>query len=177
MNFYHNISFFTLFFIVYTIPDVPHSLPLSTSTLPSAYLPLGHHHTVISIYSTDGKHKACGLNPALHLVLSGPAPCFYPMAVPSSLPLVKEQLHLYSPKITFGPLKATARLMWPLVKMNFTPLVYKLCILACWPIFTFFYPVPPPPFPSDSCQSVPCICASVFILFINLFCSLDCTYK
>ena len=50
-----------------------------------------------TIYSTGGKHKACGPNPALHLVLSSPAPCFYPAAVPSSLPLVKEQLHLYSP--------------------------------------------------------------------------------
>ena len=30
----------------------------------------------------------------------------------------KEQLHLYRPKITFGPLKATARLMWPPVKMS-----------------------------------------------------------
>ena len=30
------------------------------------------------------------LNPALHLVLSRPAPCFYLVTVPSSLPLVKE---------------------------------------------------------------------------------------
>ena len=50
-----------------------------------------------------------------------PAPCFYLAAAPSSLPLVKEQLHSYSPKITFGPLKATARLMWPPVKMSLTP--------------------------------------------------------
>ena len=41
-------------------------------------------------YSTGGKHKARRPNPALHLVLSGPAPCFYPAAAPSSLPLVKE---------------------------------------------------------------------------------------
>ena len=34
--------------------------------------------------------QAPGPNPALHLVLSGPAPCFYPAAVPRSLPLVKE---------------------------------------------------------------------------------------
>ena len=46
---------------------------------------------------------ACGLNPALHLVLSGPAPGFYPAAAPSSLPLVKEQLHLYSPKNHIRP--------------------------------------------------------------------------
>ena len=65
--------------------------------------------------------QACGPNPALHLVLSGPAPCFYPAASPSSLPQVKEQLHLYSPKITFGPFKATARLIWPPMKMNLTP--------------------------------------------------------
>ena len=42
---------------------------------------------------TGGKHKACGPNPALHLVLSGPSPCFYPAATLSSLPLVKEWLH------------------------------------------------------------------------------------
>ena len=48
---------------------------------------------------TGGKHKARGPNPALHLVLSGPAPCFYLAAAPSSLPLVKEQLHVYSPKL------------------------------------------------------------------------------
>ena len=58
-------------------------------------------------YGTGGKHKARGPNPPLHLVLWGPAPCFYPAAVPSSLPLVKEELHLYSPKVTSGPLKAT----------------------------------------------------------------------
>ena len=51
-----------------------------------------------------------------------PAPCFYLEVAPSSLPLVKEQLHVYSPKIAFGPLKATTRLMWPLVKMSLTPL-------------------------------------------------------
>ena len=74
------------------------------------------------LQSTGGKHKAHGPNLALHLVLSSPAPCFYPVAAPSSLPLVKEYLHLCSPKITFGPLKATARLMWPWVKMSLTPL-------------------------------------------------------
>ena len=42
------------------------------------------------------------------------APCFYPVAAPSSPLTVKEQLHLYSPKITFGPLKATARHLTPL---------------------------------------------------------------
>ena len=75
--------------------------------------------------STGGKDKA-GLPagrirpstlfyPAQHLVST-------PGSGPSSLPLVKEQLHLYSPKITFSLLKATARLMWPLVKMSLTPL-------------------------------------------------------
>ena len=42
------------------------------------------------LYGTGGKHKACGLNPTLHLVLSGPAPCFYPAAAPSSHLTVKE---------------------------------------------------------------------------------------
>ena len=37
-----------------------------------------------------GKHKACGTNLALHLVLSILAPCFYPAAVPSSPLTVKE---------------------------------------------------------------------------------------
>ena len=49
------------------------------------------------------------------------APCFYLAAAPSSLPLVKEWLHVYSPKIIFGPLKATSRLMWPPVKMSVAP--------------------------------------------------------
>ena len=56
---------------------------------------------------------------------SGPPPCFYPAALSSHL-TVKEQLHLYSTKITFGPLKATPRLMWPPVKMNLTPLIQSI---------------------------------------------------
>ena len=68
---------------------------------------------VKKLHTTGCKHKACGPNMALHLVVSGPAPCFYPVAAPSSRLIVKEELHLYSPKMTFGPLKATARLMWP----------------------------------------------------------------
>ena len=74
------------------------------------------------VYSTGGKHKACGPNPALHLVLSSLAPCSHLVAVPSFLLLVKEELHLYRPEITFGPLKATTRLMWPPVKMSLMPL-------------------------------------------------------
>ena len=61
---------------------------------------------------------------------SGPPPCFIrpgtlflPAAAPSSFPLVKELSHLHSPKVTFGPLKATARLTWPPVKMSPTPLL------------------------------------------------------
>ena len=37
---------------------------------------------------------------------SGPPPCFYLAAAPSSRLTVKEQLHLYSPKITLHPWKA-----------------------------------------------------------------------
>ena len=70
------------------------------------------------VQDTGGKHKDWGLNLALHLVLSGPAPCFYPAAAPSPCLTVKEQLQSYSPKITFSPLKATVRLMWPPVKMS-----------------------------------------------------------
>ena len=39
---------------------------------------------------TGGKHKACGPNLALHLVLSGLAPCFYPATALSSHLTVKE---------------------------------------------------------------------------------------
>ena len=42
------------------------------------------------VYSTGGKHKACRPNLALHLVLSGLAPCFYPAATLSSHLTVKE---------------------------------------------------------------------------------------
>ena len=80
-----------------------------------------------------GKHKAQRPNQGLHLVLSGLAPCFY-LAVLSSLPLVQEQLHLYSPKIKLGPLKATARLMWLLVKMSLTPLPIRYRRIGIWQI-------------------------------------------
>ena len=52
-----------------------------------------------------------------------PSTLFYPAAALSSLPLVKEWLHLYSPTIILGPLKATVTLLWPLVKMSLTPLL------------------------------------------------------
>ena len=101
-----------------------------------------HYFFRFLVYTTGDKHKACGPNPALHLVLSGPAPCFYPVAVPSSLPLVKEQLHLHSPIITFDPLKAIARLMWPPVRMSLTPLhkhsdiYYFMKFVLLWPVIT-----------------------------------------
>lgn len=43
-------------------------------------------------YSTRAQaaNKACGLSPALHLVFSGPAPYFYPAAVPNCRLTVKE---------------------------------------------------------------------------------------
>ena len=47
------------------------------------------------IWNRDGKHKAHGPNTALHLVLSGLVPFFYPAAAPSSRLTVKEWLHLY----------------------------------------------------------------------------------
>ena len=40
-------------------------------------------------WSTGGKHEARGPNPALHLVLSGLAPCFYLVAALSSRLTVK----------------------------------------------------------------------------------------
>ena len=46
--------------------------------------------TSVTFWITGGKHKAGRPNPALHLVLSGPAPCFYPAAALSSRLTVKE---------------------------------------------------------------------------------------
>ena len=82
----------------------------------------------MTTYDEDLEHRwqtqeAHRLNLAVRLVLSGPAPCFHPEAALSSHLTVKEQLHLYGPKITFGPLKATVRLKWPLVKISLTPLI------------------------------------------------------
>ena len=54
-------------------------------------------------------------------VESGPAPCFYPAAAPSSRLTVQEQLHVHSPQVTFGSLKATTRLMWPRWKWVWHP--------------------------------------------------------
>ena len=78
---------------------------------------------LLSLFPLDHRWQTQGLwlNPALHLVLSVQAPCFYLVAAPSSHLTVKEYLHLYSSKMTFGPLKATSRLMWPPVKMSLTP--------------------------------------------------------
>ena len=74
-------------------------------------------------YGTGGKQKAGGPNPALHLVSSGPTPCFYPAAVPSSLPLELRSSYMYTVLNYIRPLKATTRLMWPPVKMSLTPLI------------------------------------------------------
>ena len=48
---------------------------------------------------TGGKHKAHGLNPALHFVLSGPAPSLYLAVAERSGLTIKEQLHLYVLKL------------------------------------------------------------------------------
>ena len=42
------------------------------------------------LYITGGKHKAHGSNPALHLVLSSLALCFYLADAPSSHLTIKE---------------------------------------------------------------------------------------
>ena len=47
-------------------------------------------HITSKLHGSIEQRWPCGPNPALHLVLSGPAPCFYPAAALSSLPLVKE---------------------------------------------------------------------------------------
>ena len=54
---------------------------------------------------------------------------------------------------------------------------WAVCICSLANPLTFFHPYSPSPLPADSCQSVPCIHASVSILFTSLFCSLDSTYK
>ena len=68
---------------------------------------------------TQGPRAESGL----HLVVSGPAPPFYLVAAPSPRLTVQEQLHVHSPNVSVGPLKATARLMWPPVKMSLTALI------------------------------------------------------
>ena len=61
-----------------------------------------------------------------------PSTLFYPaqhlhlVAVLTSCLTIKELLHLYSPKITFSALKATMRLMWPLVKISLTLLTESM---------------------------------------------------
>ena len=47
-------------------------------------------HIPMDHMQIGGKHKAHRPNLPLHLVLSSPAPWFYPVAAPSSLPLLKE---------------------------------------------------------------------------------------
>ena len=61
--------------------------------------PRGRHHAECFTYSTGGKHKARGLNPALHFVLSGPAPSLYLEVADRSGLTIKEQLHLYVLKL------------------------------------------------------------------------------
>ena len=58
-----------------------------------------------------------------------PTTWFLPGHSAQLLAPVKEELYLYSPKSTFGPLKATLRLMWPLMKMSLTPLPSVLSTL------------------------------------------------
>ena len=53
--------------------------------------------------------------------------------------------------------------------------VYGLWIYIPWLIPSLFFILSP--LPSNSCQSVSCVHASLSVLFISLFCSLDSTYK
>ena len=62
-----------------------HLILLSTLNLRARlYTPFTPQYQPMTLYITGGKHKA------LHLVLSGLAPCFYPAAAPSSPLTVKE---------------------------------------------------------------------------------------
>ena len=93
-----------------------------------------------------------------------PSPQSKSRSILNFLPLA--HLHLSSP---------------PFPPANSTLLSESMCLCATYVRslenpFTFFHLVPQPR-PSDSCQSVPCIHASVSFVFISLFCSLDSTYK
>ena len=69
---------------MWCIPTTP-TLEVAKGYAVGSFLPtLVSNQLATCIQSTGGKPKARGPNPALHLVLSGPAPCFYPAAALSS---------------------------------------------------------------------------------------------
>ena len=62
---------------------------------------------------------------------------------------------------------------WPSPRCYPCPWAMCICIYILWLICSS----PPVSLPSEICQSVPCVHASGFILFISIFYSLDSTYK
>ena len=94
--------------------DVQYSLPHLSSVLPTPPLPAFVFRPIKAQVANTrpmGRIQPSILfYPAWHLVST------QQQRRAPSLPLVKEQLRVYSPKITVGSLKATTRLMWPPVK-------------------------------------------------------------
>ena len=73
----------------------------------------------------------------------------------------------------YPPLRSSA----PFPSGNHNTVVCTYEFLYFCVILSPFSPSPPNPLSSDSCQSLLCIYASVSILVVRLFCSLDSTYK
>ena len=72
----------------------------------------------------------------------------------------------------FSPLLSPSS-PWPLAHCCLCPWALPMCIYVLWQISAS----PPNLLPSEICQSVPCIHDFGFILFINLFCSLDFSFS
>ena len=86
------------------------------------------------------------------------------------------QCYRYTPLLPFHSTPPSPLSPYFLATTNLLYLwVMHICSLAN--PFTFFHAVTLSPLLSDSVQTVPYIYASVSILFLNLFCSLDWTYK
>ena len=67
------------------------------------------------LYSWQTQGPWGQIQPALHLVLSGPTPCLYPAAAPSSLPLVEEYYIFTALKLhsaLWGPLQSWCGPWW-----------------------------------------------------------------
>ena len=89
-------------------------------------------------------------------------------------------MHTITDIPTFPPLPTSTQ---PLPPTSLRPSPHRCLCLWVMHIrsltnpFPFFYPVSSSSLPSDSCQSVPCVRASVSILFISLLRSSDSTQK
>ena len=82
-----------------------------------------------------------------------------------SLPQVKFPSINIHPPFTFSYL--------PLPPLFLSGNLHTVCLGGGCLISSLYFALPPFPLPSDSCQSVLCIYESVFMLYVNLVCSLD----